>query len=168
MSRFSALQKVGPQASGLSGKGFKIQRKHFTPALYSWNSFHSMILGFTNIPLRPLEKKNLPNIPTKLCFSCLHAYEGVLVLLCKKKQEKAPNDEKKKDSVGSRGTAGERRKAAETVQMKKQVLGINKCLRCFESKTEYWLCWFVLPVLFSAPHAPGWKSDSNSCQGHNT
>lgn len=56
-----------------------------------------MILGFTNIPLRPLKNSpHLPNIPTKLCFSCLHAYEGVLVLLCKKKQEKAPNDEKKK------------------------------------------------------------------------
>lgn len=100
-----------------------------------------MILGFRNIPLRPLKNSfHLPNIPTKLCFSCLHAYEGVLVLLCKKKREKAPNDEKKKDYVGNRGTAGERRKAAETVQMKKQVLGIDKCLRCFESKTEYWLC----------------------------
>lgn len=32
-----------------------------------------------------------------------------------------------KNSVGNRGTAGKRKKAAETEQMKKQVLRINKC-----------------------------------------
>lgn len=46
----------------------------------------------------------------------------------------------KQNSVGNRGTAGGRKKAAETEQMKKQVVRINKCLRSFQGKIEYWVC----------------------------